>query len=151
MAVTEHGTEVGWDDEGVEEPAGEPPYTPNSVSEVRRSSKGPWIDIDCKSEIPPPMRDAFIRIIVEELTEAGVKAAKLESPPREERGRDQPHPSEVAAEPRGTPPRLRSPPLHAISSFEASPTDPSERQFPISRTQCSAARLSDPLGTEAVS
>lgn len=93
MAVTEHGTEVGWDDESVEEPEGEPPYTPNYVSEVRRSSNGPWIDIDCKSEIPPPMRDAFIRIIVEELTEAGVKAAKLESPPLEELWSDQPHPS----------------------------------------------------------
>jgi hypothetical protein len=66
--VTEDGRELG--------PADEPGevYTPNYVSGVRLSPRGPWCYVDCKGYIPPAMRERMIMVLVDELRSAGVSA-----------------------------------------------------------------------------
>lgn len=81
MNVTATGVEIGSD---AEYSIRELPYTPNSVSEVRHVDRGPWLEVDCKSEIPPAMRTAFIAILKEEIENAGILVARLESPPLDE-------------------------------------------------------------------
>ncbi len=54
--------------------------TPNYVSDVRFAERGPWIYIDCKGRIPDPMKDAFIRILREEIDRSGIQHARLEPP-----------------------------------------------------------------------
>lgn len=54
--------------------------TPNYVSDVRISERGPWIYIDCKGYIPKPMKETFIRILREEIDRSGIQRARLEHP-----------------------------------------------------------------------
>ncbi|MFG1811568.1 hypothetical protein [Streptomyces sp. NPDC049040] len=54
-------------------------YTPNYVSDIHHSPRGPWVYVDCKSFISPPMRVRMLAVLVEELERAGV-SGRLEVP-----------------------------------------------------------------------
>jgi hypothetical protein len=70
-SVAEDGRELTPEEADAE--AGEI-YTPNYVSGIRMAARGPWCYVDCKGEIPPPMRERMIAVLVEELEREGVNA-----------------------------------------------------------------------------
>lgn len=59
---------------------GEEIYTPNYASDVTLAQRGPWLYLDCKGYIAPPMAETLKRILVEELERAGVTDARVEVP-----------------------------------------------------------------------
>lgn len=59
-------------------------YTPNYVSVVNLSDRGPWMYVDCKGQIPDPMRDRFVAIVLEELQAADISHARVETPSAED-------------------------------------------------------------------
>lgn len=59
-------------------------YTPNYVSAVNLSDRGPWIYVDCKGQIFGPMRDRFVAILLEELEAADIFDARVETPSAED-------------------------------------------------------------------
>lgn len=60
-------------------------YTPNYYSEVRHSPRGPWIYLDCKGEIPGPMRAGLLAVLVEELERAGLHGVRVAVPENTDR------------------------------------------------------------------
>lgn len=87
MAVAENGREFS--EEDADEVGEEDLYTPNYVSEVRMAPRGPWLYLDCKGWIAPPMRDTLVAILVEELDRAGV-SGRVEVPAAGEKDYDTP-------------------------------------------------------------
>lgn len=78
MIVGEDGR---WYPDGIPDaPAGEEIYTPNYASDVTLGALGPWLYLDCKSYIAPPMAQTLKRILAEELERAGVTDARVEVP-----------------------------------------------------------------------
>ena len=60
-------------------------YTPNSVSGVLVGRRGPWMYVDCKSQISDAMRRRFIAVLVEELEAAGITEARLATPSEDDK------------------------------------------------------------------
>jgi len=56
-------------------------YTPNWVSDVDEVAGGCKLYVDCKGDIPPPMRARFIEILQNELVQQGVTDAEVLSRP----------------------------------------------------------------------
>ena len=84
-SVAEDGRELT--PEEAEAEAGEI-YTPNGVF-IEMAARGPWCYVDCKSDIPPPMQERMIAVLVEELEREGV-SARVEVPSDDETNSDAP-------------------------------------------------------------
>jgi hypothetical protein len=47
------------------------------VSDIEMNPRGPWLFIDAESYTPPRRRDAYLRVLIEELDRVGVKQATV--------------------------------------------------------------------------
>jgi hypothetical protein len=85
MQVTADGTELvpGREREGGDNDA----YTPNWVSDVTSTRRGPSLSLDCKDEITDAMRQRLIDVLMEELAAHGVDIAIVESADNRLKGR----------------------------------------------------------------
>jgi hypothetical protein len=80
--VTAGGREIS--DEGEDEPdLGELGGAPSYVSDVGLTERGPFLYVDCKGDIPAPMRSKLLEILEEEISKAGLTDARLEHPSQE--------------------------------------------------------------------
>ena len=85
LTVTYSGLEMGRDLELSADQIADPPFTPPYVSPVVQGERGPWFAVDSKGGMSEPMRERFVRILVEELQGAGVRQARLEPASEDER------------------------------------------------------------------
>ncbi len=90
MLVAEDGTELTEDGTGLMEDGTERAksafglpvlYTPNYAWPVHRSAGGPVLLMDTKGFLPVPMGQTMLRVLIEELTSAGIAAHITASPP----------------------------------------------------------------------
>ena len=78
--VTEDGRELSPDSLSDTDEA----YTPNYVSHVCLAQRGPYVYVDCKSQISLDMPSRFLAILHEELDRAGIKDALVIVPSADE-------------------------------------------------------------------
>jgi hypothetical protein len=76
--VAEDGRELTGEEEDIEGL-----FVPSYVGDTHFAPRGPLLYVDCKSSIPPAMRERMIAILVEELDLAGV-SARIEVPTEDE-------------------------------------------------------------------
>ena len=55
-------------------------YTPNWVSDIAEDVDGVWLSLDCKDYVMPRMARTDIRILVEELGNAGAVSGQIRMP-----------------------------------------------------------------------
>jgi hypothetical protein len=66
-----------WQDALFEGDRGDEIHSLRFVSDIEMDARGPWLFIDAESYIPPLMREAYLRVLIEELDRVGVKRATV--------------------------------------------------------------------------
>jgi hypothetical protein len=64
-----------WQDAIFEGEGGDQIHSLKFVSDIEMDARGPWLFIDAGSYFPPLMREAYLRVLIEELDRVGVKRA----------------------------------------------------------------------------